>query len=486
MPQPPSVASLVEQFKLKERGRDRGRQDLPSPQSPRLDIPETEVVAHCEDLLSERLTGYNQHRVSQEDRMRTPARTGGGDDVVEQACLDIREAVEEERAELENLARTAQQAIGDYHQFRREEGLKREADYPESRMLHIGFLLGLIAVETLVNGLFFGANVEGGLFAGTSYAVLISIVNVVGLGLIAAVLLRMTRHREPLQKMIGWTLLAIVFVAAVVWNLFVGHYREALAVNYPPEPEPVVAAPATPAGDSPAIPAEGVESCWRGPDEADADQEALCLFLESPVRLGGFYSYMLLLIGLLAWLLGTADWFQLDDRYPGYGRRDRRRRKAGRDLTDECAELLEDLKGVHDEAQSSLTRWFTDPVDSRKLALQAFDNLKRRHRDFRDYAKSLEASVRGALDIYRTNNEEARKTPEPGIWRSSWKADWPIPEAPNPADVISEEEAAERSRKERGKLETRQARLRACLDKWQDEVNDFTRRIDHYDRAAPQ
>ncbi len=484
MPQPPSVASLVEQFKLKERGRDRGRQNLPSSQSPRLDIPETEVVAHCEDLFTERQTEYNRHRVGFEERMRMPAETGGGDEVAEQACLDMKEAVDEERAELENLARTAQQAIGDYHQFRREEGLKRDADYPESRILHIGLLLGLIAIETLVNGLFFGANVEGGLFAGTSYAVLISIVNVVGLGLIAAVLFRMTRHRQPLQKMIGWTVLAIVVFAAVVWNLFVGHYREALAVDFPPEPEPPVVAPATPA--EPATQAEGVESCWRGPDEADADQEALCLFLENPVRLGGFYSYMLLLIGLLAWLLGAADWFHLEDPYPGYSRRDRKRKKGISDLTDECAELLEDLKEAHDEAQSSLAKGYTDPADSRKLALQAFDNLKRRHRDLRDFAESLEASIRGALDIYRTNNEETRKSPEPAIWRSSWQAGWRIPAAPNPADVISEDDAAERSRVERAKLEMRQARLRDCLNKWQGEVNDFTGRIDHYDRAGPQ
>ncbi len=485
MPQPPSAASLVEQFKLKERGRERGQKNLPSSDSPRLDIPETEVVAHCEDLFAERIAEYNRHRVGFEERMRTPSEARGGAEIVEQACLDMKEAVEEERAELENLARTAQQAIGDYHQFRREEGLRRDADYPESRILHIGFLLALIAVETLVNGLFFGANVEGGLFAGTSYAVLISIVNVVGLGLIAAVLLRKTRHREPLQKMVGWTLLAVVVSAAVVWNLFVGHYREALAENYPPEPEAAVAAPASPA--------EGVESCWRGPEEADADQEALCLFVQNPVRLGGFYSYMLLLIGLLAWLLGTADWFHLDDPYPGYGRRDRRRKKTVGDLTDECAELLEDLKEAHDEAQKKLAQEFTDPADSRKLALSAFDNLRRRHRDLRDFATSLEASVRGALDIYRTNNEEARKRedrrdekPAPAIWRSPWRAEWRIPDAPDPSEVISEEEARERSRMERGGHETRQKRLRGCLEEWQGEVNDFTGRIDHYDRAGPQ
>ena len=108
MPQAPSVAELVEQFKLKQRGRDRGRSEHPSSDSPRLDAPETEVIAHCEDLFTERLADYNRHRTNFEERMCPPSGTAGGDADVEQACLDLREAVEEERTELEGLRRTAQ------------------------------------------------------------------------------------------------------------------------------------------------------------------------------------------------------------------------------------------------------------------------------------------------------------------------------------------------------------------------------------------
>lgn len=88
MPRAPRVASLVRQFKLKERGRDRGQHDLPSTESPRLDIPETEVIAHCEDLVGERLTEYNGHRAKLEGRIRTPVRNSGGEKDVKQVCLD--------------------------------------------------------------------------------------------------------------------------------------------------------------------------------------------------------------------------------------------------------------------------------------------------------------------------------------------------------------------------------------------------------------
>ena len=195
MPIAPSVSELVERFDLKKHGRDRGRQELPPANSPRLDAPETEVIAHCEDRFTDQLAEYNKHRTVLEERMRTSGGAGAGDADVEQACLDMREAVEEERPELESLAGEAQQAIGDLNQFKRDEKLTRDADYPENRRLQVGVLLGLLVVETLVNGLFFGANLRTGTFGGVSYAVLISVFNVIGLGLLAAVTYRWTKHR---------------------------------------------------------------------------------------------------------------------------------------------------------------------------------------------------------------------------------------------------------------------------------------------------
>ena len=479
MPQAPSVAELVEQFKLKERGHDRGRSEHPSSDSPRLDAPETEVIAHCEHLFTERLADYNRHRTNFEERMRPPSGTAGGDADVEQACLDLREAVEEERTELEGLRRTAQQAIGDLHQFKKEEGLNnRDAHYSENRILDFGILLVVMAAETALNGVLFAANVSGGMITGWTYAAGISLANVGVLGAATAFFLRKTKHRVPIQKMVGWTVLALIAVVAIALNLFVGHYREALSEDYPPAPDTLAAVPAAETAQP------GIEACWRGPDEADANQEALCLLLHNPVRLGGFLPYLLFFFGLAAWLFGAYKWFNRDDEYPGYGTRDRRRRKAEEKLTDERSELIEGLKRIHDAAQAKLVRDFTDPADARKLALSAFDNLKRRHRDVRDFTKSLAASVRGSLDIYRTNNEETRTKPRPGIWMVPWEADWRLPDPPDLAGVITEDEATKRSRLERTALEDRQARLRSCLEKQQEIVNGFTK-LDHYDRAGP-
>ena len=485
MPQAPTVKELVEQFKLKERARARGRDNQPAPDSHRLDTPETEVVEHCRDLFTDRLTEYNRDRTSFEERMRKLETAGadaaGRDSMVEQACLDMKEAVDEEQTELEDLARKAQQAIGDVHQFRREERLTRDAAYPENRWLLGGLLAVFVLVETAINGLFFGANVSGGMVAGTSYAVLVSLVNVIMLGLLAAVLWRKTKHRDPVQKMTGWTGLLAVAAVALLLNLLVAHYREALAIDYPPEPDAVVV--------DPEAASAGVEACWRGPDEADADQEALCLFMQNPVKLGGVYSYLLLLIGISFWLAGTADWFKLDDSYPGYGKRDRHRRKAEKELSDRRAEMLENLKEIHDRATDHLERTFTDPLDSWQLALNDFGSLERKYRDFAEYATSLEASVRGALDIYRNANVEHRATgtPEPPAWREPWAAEWKFPGAPTKEQsiTVAKPEVEEMSGRLRAARKERRSRLLAALEEQRMLVNGFTR-LDHYERAGPQ
>ena len=65
-------------------------------------------------------------------------------------------------------------------------------------------LLILVVFESLLNGVFFGTNVAGGMVAGMSYAVLISVVNVVVLGFLAAAAVRQMHHRDPRRRVAGW------------------------------------------------------------------------------------------------------------------------------------------------------------------------------------------------------------------------------------------------------------------------------------------
>jgi len=512
----PTASSLVERFRLKERGRERGHEGQPHTSQPTLDNVETEVVAYCDDLYAKRRNEYHRHRSALEERLRPPPANRGADPLVEKACKEMKDAVVEERPDLAGLAREAQHAIGEVNRFRRDEARTADADFPESRGWHWGLLVALIVVETLVNGLFFGANVEGGLLAGTSYAVLISVVNVGVLGWLIAALVRVIHHRDPRRRVGGLAALTAVAAVAVFWNLFVAHYREALPPDYPVPPDTTMVAqsvvPQVPAelaavGDSPLAqspadaapgaqlpagqtgvqsqPADSVpETCWRGPEETHADQEALCLFRASPFGLTGFYSWMLLLIGLAMCAAAAMDWFKTDDPYPGYGKRERRRRNTEERLLDDRRELLGHLNELHDDAARKLRSDFRDPVEVRQLALGDLNKLDARHTDLSDFARDLEKSCRGALDMYRTANREARTTAEPRIWQTPWAADWDLPEPPDRSRLTSEAEAEERSRLMHEALEQRERKLRDCHDECRELVNEITR-LDPHDKAVP-
>lgn len=478
----PTASSLVERFKLKERGRERGQDGQPQSSQPTLDNVEMDLVGYCDELYAKRRTEYHRHRSALEERLQPPPADHGADPLVENTCKEMRDAVAEERPDLSRAAREAQRAIGEVNRFRLEEGRNADADYPESRMWHWGILVALVVLESLVNGLFFGANVEGGLLAGTSYAVLISVVNVVVLGAVLSAMARQVHHRDFRRRIGGMAGLGAVLVVAVFWNLFVAHYREALPYDYPPAPDTLLAA------QSPAAQPPGTDSlpetCWRGPDEADADQEALCLFRASPLGLGGFYSYMLLLIGLAMCAAAAVDWFKTDDPYPGYGKRERHRRKTEERLEQDRRELLADLNELHDDAARRLRNDFRDPVQARQLALSDYTKLRARHTDLSGFAHDLAKSCSGALDIYRNANREARPTPEPQVWHTPWLADWDLPEAPDSSGLMSEAEAEERSRQMHAALEERERQLRAVHDECCELVNEFTR-LDPHDKAVP-
>ena len=478
----PTASSLVERFKLKERGRERGQDGQPQSSQPTLDNVEMDLVGYCDELYAKRRTEYHRHRSALEERLQPPPADHGADPLVENTCKEMRDAVAEERPDLSRAAREAQRAIGEVNRFRLEEGRNADADYPESRMWHWGILVALVVLESLVNGLFFGANVEGGLLAGTSYAVLISVVNVVVLGAILSAMARQVHHRDFRRRIGGMAGLGAVLVVAVFWNLFVAHYREALPYDYPPAPDTLLAA------QSPAAQPPGTDSlpetCWRGPDEADADQEALCLFRASPLGLGGFYSYMLLLIGLAMCAAAAMDWFKTDDPYPGYGKRERHRRKTEERLEQDRRELLADLNELHDDAARSLRNDFRDPVQARQLALSDYTKLHARHTDLSGFAHDLAKSCSGALDIYRNANREARSTPEPQVWHTPWLAGWDLPDPPDSSGLMSEAEAEERSRQMHAVLEERERQLRAVHDECCELVNEFTR-LDPHDKAVP-
>lgn len=466
----PYTQSLVERFRLIERGRERGKNNQPVPTQPGLDRVETEVVDYCGHLFSEKKDAYRRTARLAKQRAVPPVSAIGADAEVEKACDRMRGRVQEERPTLKGLHRSAQKAIDDLKDFKKTHLLTREAHVPKNLASSFGILVALLVLETLINGLFFGQNMETGMFGGVAYAALISIINVGVFGLLAASAIRQISHLDQTRKTGGGLLLVAVVAVAVVWNLAVAHYREALPADYPPHPE--VAEIATTSVEP------QIADCWRGPNEADADGEAICLLVNNWFSLNGFQSYMLMLIGMLMCGVAAWKWMRMTDLYPGFGRMEKHRLETEQELLDERQDLLERLSDDLQVAETQQHSLFVDPVRNWKRAMEAHEDLEQSYQGLSDFAKELEEQCLSAIETYRTANREApRSEPEPAFWSKPWKANWEMPAKPS----LDKHELRDRNRAQiesenaRNQRDERLAKLRKCADECKAEVGQITR-----------
>ncbi len=390
-------------------------------------------------------------------------------DMDTKACQDLKELVVEQTPALQSLQRDAQGAIEDIKKFKKNNELERDADIPDKRVVSVCILILTFLIEVFVNGFFFSGQVEGGFVEGFGQALLISVFNVGIVGLLAAIVIRYSRHCRDLPRMAGY--LGIVFVAVfvVLGNLFAAHYRDALPYDYPPEP---------PANATPAQLAGSVASCWGG-DTADvANEEALCLLTTRWFILEGFMSYMLMVFGIGFCAVGAWKWGSLDDPYPGYGKRERKRRKTAQELDEYRIQIL---KILHDKSiawENQQRNVSYNPHDQRKNTDNAIKEQARLHADFiRDF-KNLRKNCQGAIEIYRMANKEARQDNQtiPSYWQEAWQGpDWAAPDELTSRSICSKEKAEKHAELVHIALGKRLRNINICYNKCTTDVESIAR-----------
>lgn len=448
---------------LKGKGRQNGQFGKPAQNQPGLDDVEISVKGLCDVMLGERRERYRKEIAVLEERIdkrfllsnapftNAAVQDSDGNSVVTDAAisdsdmnnarLTLSNVVSNKKPALKRLQNAAQNAIIELNEFGQEHHLRHPPEIPES-LLHSWGLLGIaIAVETVLNGFFFGSNMTGGIASGVLIAALISAVNVICFGFLVAATYRQIAHRANLRKFAGFLGLIFVAFSALCFNFAVAHYRDALPPDYPPEQ--IESAEATKAERQ-------IAECWRGDSDIEASQEAWCLFTTRQYRLDGFMSYLLFLLGLAACAVGAWEWSRMTDRYPGYGKLGRIQRKTQDELESEHEEVQEKLKSTWETLRKKQDEVPEDPVERWDQADHAIKERSILYEDFRSYVTKLEESCRGAIEIYRTANREERKEqqPVPGHWAEHWEANWELPDEPHPIRICSRERAIAEKKQE--------------------------------------
>lgn len=478
----PDVAALVKEFDLRKKGRDNGSIDKPPATQSGLDPVENDVEDRCHRSLKKRTESYRRERDALQSRMKPEGPEEDADTMAEESCKAMENMILTAKANLEEYRGNVEKYQSTLQIIREKYDLdgSEMPKVPESSFKFFGILSFLILIETMINGIFFGANLRGGLLGGMTYAVMISLVNVVALGWVTgrlvAWLFGPTSQMSDPQRLSGILGLLVAIAVGVLLNLGVAHYREALPVDYPPAPESVDNS-STLAAPTPTSEASVVSRCWQGNDEIVAGREAICLFWSQWFVLNDFQSYVLMLIGLAMFGGAAWKWRGRQDLYPGFGQATQKFQHAKQALGVYEGDLLEELEHRRKEAvqrQEKHAR-LADPVAHYYQARRAYDELCKNHEDLREDAAHLKESCRKAIACYRSENRDARREPEPVSWRTEWAANWELPDPPVKPDIASRSDAQRRAAEAKSAKDARIKKVNDCYEKSAAEVRKIAR-----------
>ena len=222
-----------------------------------------------------------------------------------------------------------------------------------------------------------------GLLGGSLTALVISVLNVLPSFLVGLLVLRNLHHVRIWRRLVATLALFFSVGAFVSFNLLVAHFRIALLVD---------------------------------PDNALAI--AVPMFVAAPFNIvGSFDAVSLCILGLFAGITAALDGYTLfDDRYPGYGRIDRRYRERLR--------LYESTKGAFRHDVERVVRTAHKEIDERLKKLQRKVDVARRvittalacaATSQRKAEQSALACDR-LLRTYREENQRIRTTPTPAYF----------------------------------------------------------------------
>jgi hypothetical protein len=193
-------------------------------------------------------------------------------------------------------------------------------------------------------------------------------------------------HCDKPRRYVAFLFVPVLFVcAAVLYNLFIGHFRDALATI---------------------VTADSIEYREVGRDVWDS-------VWSNPLGLQSFDSWLLVFLGIVFCLIAAADGYNFDDPYPGYGKVARRYDRARLDYINDKHEFLGDLDDLREE--------FTDEIKSTKLEVETQSRsindiitlTKKRENEFDAYMHDLNNKCTHVLQLYRTSNAQSRKTEPP-------------------------------------------------------------------------
>lgn len=290
----------------------------------------------------------------------------------------INREYQETESELKELKVQYMVALDDLHAFKRQHGLRREADYPLSKTKAVGLLLFMLIVETVLNANFFAQGSDLGFLGGAFQALVISVLNVSIGCMVGAFILRWKNHISAPRRLLGLIGAILFGTLALIGNVFVGHYRDAMSID---------------------------------PD--NGARVAVQQFLAGPFALQDFNSWVLVALGLIVFFIALYKGYNWDDVYPGFGQIARRAQNAKDELLATKVDLTESIQDIYEEhVELSEKHYKKMQKDKQQLEI-LFSSMKNDFVLYRNYLSNLKNAYQYLITLYRQTNKKERTSSPP-------------------------------------------------------------------------
>jgi hypothetical protein len=380
---------LALELEVESLAKRAGRDNLPNENSTSEDATEIKFRESFQnDLIKahNKINQSNSKLMTSIDDIRLEKELSEMKDLPSVFESQLTNELDSEIKELERLAAHKRVVEDDLLRFKKENELKRSAQYPLSGALTVSLLLLAIIIESAMNGVFFANGNDLGLIGGISIALGISLLNVIPSFFLGKIAYTQIFHINRLRIFFG--ILGTVFagVSAFLLNFMVAHYREALI---------------------------------HSPDEAST--VAVESLKNSIVGINDAESWLLCILGIVFFVFAFYKGIKSDDIYPGFGRKDRNLRDAETDLSHHLEDVTAELADFTDEFQKKVVDIHEHSVYLIRKFDAAVATIDNQNKLFASYVKHIDGAYSYITRLYRDANSAARSNNPPVYFNSSEK-----------------------------------------------------------------
>jgi hypothetical protein len=270
----------------------------------------------------------------------------------------------------------------DLYSFKSEHKLIRQEQSSTKPLLNWAIVLVIVFAESILNASFFAKGSELGLLGGVIQAFVIVMINVLVANLVVLLIRRRNLISNSSIEKLGYTLLSgLLIVATVCFHFLVGHYRDALRIDF-----------------------------------ENAYAFSVLNFSSSPFVLIDFESYILVVMGFLFFNILIIDLYKLKDPYPGYGEITHKFNKIKQEydtlnfvLLDDEHEMTKNISKRIELLKTEATQTYEEIQDIH-IAKQKLENK------YNEHLSSIKNLAITAVKSYRSMNSDMRTTPKPAYF----------------------------------------------------------------------